>query len=99
MLVKKTLSTFEVYERLVFRLDVYKAFLADLKSRYGEVNVTRALYVLTQVDANLYTYYSVVNGFLDPYSIRTDLPDFTNITGGVGLFGAIVEDSLYVDLR
>ncbi len=99
MLVKKNLSTFEVYERLEFSLEVYKTFLADLKSRYGEVNVTRALYVLTQVDANLYTYYSVVNGFLDPYSIRTDLPDFTNITGGVGLFGAMVEDSLYVDLH
>jgi hypothetical protein len=55
--------------------------------------------VLTQVEDNLYKYYNIVNGFQDEFSIRTDLPDYTNIRGGVGLFGAMTEDSVVVDLR
>ena len=60
--------------------------------------LTSATFVLTQLESNLYYYYSVVNGFRDPYSIRMDKPDFTNIAGGAGVFGAMVEDSIVVKL-
>ncbi len=43
--------------------------------------------------------YNIVNGFQDPYSVREDQPDYTNIVGGLGVFGAMVEDSVVVDLR
>ena len=58
----------------------------------------RALVVLTQVDEDLYAYSKRVNGFEDPFSIRTDLPDYSNISGGHGIFGALVEDSVFVEL-
>lgn len=80
-------------------VNAYKAFLIDLKSRYGAITVTGATFVLTQVDKSLYIYYNLANGFLDPFSIRADLPDYTNVQGGLGIFGSIVEDSVYVDLR
>jgi hypothetical protein len=60
--------------------------------------VTNALAIVTQVDRNLYTYMKLANSFDDPYSTRTDAPDFSNIAGGVGVFGAMVEDSMWVDL-
>jgi hypothetical protein len=88
-----------LYRIEYFTLDAYKTFLVDLKSRYGAITLSGATYVLTQVDRNLYIYYNLVNGFQDPFSIRTDLPDFTSIQGGLGLFGALVEDSLRVSLR
>lgn len=87
------------YEVVYFGLSAYKAFLVDVKSRYGDIKVTGATYILTQVDRNLYTYYNLANGFQDEFSIRTDLPDYTNISGGLGVFGAMVDDSVHVDLR
>jgi hypothetical protein len=87
------------YEIAYSGVNAYKACLIDLKSRYGAITVTGATYVLTQVDKSLYVYYNLANGFLDPFSIRADLPDFTNVRGGLGIFGSIVEDSVYVDLR
>lgn len=48
------------------------------------------------LDPNLYNYYQVAHGFGDPYSVRLDAPDYTNISWGRGVFGAVNVDSLYV---
>lgn len=85
----------------VFSRVAYFDRLGAIYDRYplGTVHVKRALVLMTQVERNLYTYVKVVNGFQDAYSIRTDQPDYTNIVGGHGIFGAMVEDSLSVDLN
>jgi hypothetical protein len=90
----------EVNETFVFMRVAYFDRLGDLYARYpaGRLRLKYGLIMLTQVDQNFYTYSKVANGFEDPYSIRNDAPDFTNISGGRGLFGAMVEDSLLVDL-
>jgi hypothetical protein len=84
---------------IYFSLDVYKVFRKDLLKQYGGFSLRGATLILTQVESNLYKYYSLVNGFQDPFSVREDLPDFTNIEGGLGVFGAMIEDSIVVDLR
>lgn len=99
ILTRRNDTPYLTYEIAYFGLNAYKAFLVDVKSRYGAITITGATYVLTQVDRNLYTYFNLANGFQDSFSIRTDLPDYTNIRGGVGVFGSMVEDSVYVDLR
>ena len=99
ILTRRNVSPYVTYEAVYFGLNAYKAFLVDVKSRYGAITVTGATYILTQVDRVLYTYYNLANGFQDAFSIRTDLPDYTNIRGGLGVFGSMVEDSVYVDLR
>ena len=99
VLTRRDTNPFVRYQVEYFKLDAYKAFLTDLKSRYGIITISGATYLLTQVDRSLYTYFNLVNGFQDPFSIRTDLPDYTSVEGGLGIFGALVEDSLYVDLR
>jgi hypothetical protein len=48
---------------------------------------------LIQFDQHLYDSYSVANLFRDPYSVRIDEADYTNISGGVGLFGSEAVDS------
>jgi len=50
------------------------------------------------VEPALYNYYGIANGFRDPNTIRVDEPDFTNIAGGVGVFGGFVQDTLVVAL-
>ena len=48
-------------------------------------------FVLTQIDDALYDYYYLNNGPVDNSSIRLDVPDFTNIRGGLGVFGSRTE--------
>lgn len=63
------------------------------------VNFRRAVIILSQADQHLYNYYSLVNGFQDEFSIRVDLPNYTNIQGGLGLFGSFASDSLLYNLQ
>lgn len=49
-------------------------------------------------EQNLYNYYYAVRGFNDPLSIRQDAPDFSNIPGGFGVFGAMNTDTLTMRL-
>lgn len=65
----------------------------------GTVKIESVAFILTQVEKNLYRYYNVVNEFRDKRSIRLDEPDYSNISGGVGLFGAFTEDSLVIKLK
>ena len=49
---------------------------------------------VAQFDTSLWDYYSVANLFHDKYSVRTDEPDYTNVSNGVGVFGSMTVDSL-----
>jgi hypothetical protein len=81
--------------------DAYSYALYQAEQGYSaaELRFKQAVIVLYSIDKNLYSYYNIVNGFQDPSSIRTDQPDFTNIQGGVGVFGAYSIDSVTVDLE
>ena len=77
-------------ERVIFHIDVYKKLIKGLRSRYkpGDINFKTFTMEMYQYEENLYKYYSIATGFRDQFSIRTDLPNYSNISGGVGLFGA-----------
>lgn len=83
-------------EVVEFDYQAYTITLTEIRQKYGDKSLffQEALFILTQVETNLYNYYSVVSGFQDEYSIRTDQPDFSNINGGVGLFGGRTTDTL-----
>lgn len=89
-------------DRVVFqyRLSLYVYTIQEIYRQYGTTNVAfkRAKFYLLQTDEHLFTYYNVANGFQDPYSIRTDQPDYSNIPGGLGVFGSFNADSVYYDL-
>jgi hypothetical protein len=72
---------------------------AILREHSGTSVRFRYVYVeLVQLDQYLYNYYNIVNGFQDEFSIRTDVPDYTNIQGGIGVFGGFTVDSTTVSL-
>lgn len=50
-------------------------------------------------DKNLSSYYASTNGFLDDFSIRIDEIDFSNIEGGLGLFGSYIIQKYDIDFR
>lgn len=99
MLIRRITDQVVVFEIVYFSLDAYKSFLLDQRTLYGEIKLTSATFILTQVESNLYKYYNLSNGYLDAFSIRSDLPDYSNINGGFGLFGAMRDDSVVVDLH
>jgi hypothetical protein len=47
-----------------------------------------------QCETGLYDYYSTVNAFRDPISVRLDEPDYSNLSGAKGVFGGYALDSL-----
>lgn len=88
------------HETASFSLAAYRSLIQQLILQYTAKNliITKAVFILTQVESNLYNYYNIVNGFQDEFSIRTDQPDFSNIKGGLGVFGAMAIDSTSIDL-
>lgn len=64
----------------------------------GSVRMRRALFIVHQLDRHFFAYYSLANHFLDPNSIRVDRPDYSNVSGALGFFGALTSDSLAVPL-
>ncbi len=54
----------------------------------------RIVFRFLLLDQNWWNYYSTVRQIQDPYSIRLDEPDFTNLSNGYGLFGASAVDSV-----
>lgn len=97
ILTRRTASLISPTETVFFSVGAYEALLAQLQSQHGIIRLLSAAYVLTQVEQNLYRYFNIVNGFQDEFSIRTDQPDYTDVQGGLGLFGAMTEDSTVVD--
>jgi len=80
---------------------IYLTVLKQIKREHQNetLNPKQAKFYIYQVEPALYDYYSVVNGFQDPFSIRMDKPDRTNIQGGYGIFGGMTVDSLIYPLN
>lgn len=71
------------------RTNIDKAMLqvsnGDIKSNYRFLRIDLELLIFDQFLAG---YIATTNGFLDNLSIRLDEPNYTNISGGLGIFGA-----------
>jgi hypothetical protein len=57
----------------------------EVKSNY---QVNEFIFEMLEFDTPLSSYYSSVNGYLDNYSIRLDETVYSNISGGIGIFGS-----------
>ncbi|MBM4167547.1 MAG: DUF4249 domain-containing protein [Ignavibacteria bacterium] len=87
-------------ESAVFENRAYQQTLGKLWGDAGDdsLRVRQARVELMQVEPHLYRYYNVVNGFQDERSIRSDEPDYSNIKGAVGIFGAFFSQSTIYEL-
>jgi hypothetical protein len=65
------------------------------KKNYG---VHSMMFEVLEYDASLSKYYSSLNGSLDQFSIRIDQPVFSNIGGGIGIFGSYFDNKFTIDL-
>lgn len=83
-----------------YPFSVFSKIIYFLRQTYhqDDIRFKQAVLLLLQTESDLYNYASIATGFFDPKSIRLDLPEYTNIKGGVGVFGGFVENSTKYDL-
>jgi len=87
-------------ESELFTIDAWIKMLENdiwLYDGYG-VRFLQAVIHVIQFDEPLYSYYGVANLSRDRYSVRIDEPDYTNMHGGVGVFGSFAVDSTAYEL-
>lgn len=79
-----------------FSLKAYVSSLIRVILQHPQRGITfkRIVARVLQCEQGLYDYYNTVNGFRDPVSIRLDLPEYSNVNGAKGIFGAYALDSL-----
>lgn len=75
---------------------VYTAVLKDIYERTKPYNLVFNYAVLqfVQLDKSYFNYYTSVKGFQDPFSIRLDQTNYSNIKNGSGIFAGCSVDSL-----
>jgi hypothetical protein len=61
--------------------------------------VHKAVFRLIIADKNLAFYYAAQKTFLDEFSVRVTQPEFTNINGGLGIFGTMNSTQIDVPIR
>lgn len=69
----------------------YRRTVNEIRDKY-DGKVVRFRWVrlnLKQFDSELFSYYSVTNNFPGATTLRLDEPDYTNVSGGYGIFGNI----------
>lgn len=76
----------------------YNESIYQIKRGNFNVRFKRAVFYLVQFDEQWYKYYATANLFQDKLSVRVDPPDYTNIRGGMGLFGSVRVDSVVIPL-
>jgi hypothetical protein len=63
------------------------------KSYYTIANINVQMLVY---DENLSTYFSSLQESVDAYTVLLDIPDYSNIDGGYGLFASYVRTDFYI---
>ena len=61
--------------------------------------IHKAVFRLLITDKNLAVYYAAQKTFLDEFSVRVTQPEFTNISGGLGIFGTLTSTQINVPIK
>jgi hypothetical protein len=77
--------------KLAYKFEALDKFMAKISEGIEDkksITVLSASLSITELDTKLSAYYSSINGYLDEYSVRLDEQVYTNINGGLGIFGS-----------
>lgn len=81
---------------ITFDYAVFDSLMTQISADEPDKNLFKIGYTTFQLitlEENLASYYSISNGYMDDVSIRLDEGEFSNIKGGLGVFGAYVLSS------
>jgi len=69
-------------------MDATMRAISDGDPEKGRYRIIGFQWQFSEFDFPLSRYYASVNGYLDAYSVRLDQTVFSNISGGIGVFGS-----------
>lgn len=84
-----------------YKIDDFISFLTSIsegdsvKSRYY---VDKAVLEVLVMNKDFATYFSSINTFDNSFTVQTQPPNYTNISGGNGVFGFYIKPTLRVDI-
>jgi len=87
-----------VVKSIDFAYPAYNEAIYQIVHYNFNVRFKRAVFYLIQFNEPWYKHYASGNLFQDRLGVRLDPPDYSNIQGGVGLFGGFHVDSTVVPL-
>lgn len=77
--------------KLKYNFDAITKTLQDISEGIPDKNsivIQNIVLSITELDKELSAYYSSLNGYMDNYSVRLDEQVYSNINGGLGIFGS-----------
>lgn len=86
------ISNFSFYEVQNDALDRAMMEISEGDTAKSTYSIYRAELTVLIPDRNLTTYYSASQTFLEGYSVKLYQPEYTNIEGGVGIFGSYTKN-------
>ncbi len=92
-----TKNTIFNYEKLA--LDTVMRKISEGDTKKSNYQIMRAEYEIIILDKSLSDYYSSTHGYMDNYSVRIDVTDYSNITGGYGIFASYRKQVLAATLK
>jgi len=63
------------------------------------ITVTRIEFEIISLDKPLSDYYAITHSYLDSYSLRLDENIYTNVEGGIGVFGVCYKQSIIFRMK
>jgi len=80
-------------------LDTVMKKISEGDGQKSNYEIVRGEYEVVILDKPLSDYYSSIHGYMDNFSIRIDQTDYTNITGGYGIFASYRKQLLAASLK
>jgi len=85
--------------KVIIRNSILDEMMKEISAndfRKKDYTIMGGVFEIMILDENLSTYYSSTHDFSDGFSINVDESDFTNITGGYGIFGSTIKRKVFV---
>ena len=98
------LVQFLASEKVSYHLQLPHASVQYMRDKltnyYGEENIriNNMKFIAYSYDWSLFEYMNAHEGYSDEFSVRLDKPNYTNIIGGMGIFGALLVDSTFANI-
>lgn len=85
------------YDTLAVRKTLEELSVGDASK--GNYIIDKAVFKLFAVDKDLATYYTSQKTFYEEYTVRVVQPNFSNITGGFGIFGTLSVSQINISIK
>ena len=89
-------------DNILYQLDAFDYIFSTIAEDgvpREDYKIYKAKFRVLIPDEDLATYYSAAKTFSDSFTIQVTEPEYTNITGGLGVFGSFVSSEISITIN